>query len=294
MQVEQVADRACAVGLAYCGYIPELLKRSPDVVDYVEIPFEMLIVSEDALGSVGDTPVVLHCASLSLAGNVPIPDDLRTRLEYIVARTRTPWVGEHLAFVRAQVPEGEPSMADAVILDAKTGAYNVGYTVSPQYSPVVLDRLQSALAEAEERLMVPVLLENGPLYVHLPGSTMEQAAFIRKLCDQRSETRLLLDLSHLEITAQNSGRDVFDLFAEFPVERVVEVHLSGHSDQVGMYWDDHAQRAPEKLFHLLEALLERVTPRAITLEYNWDSNFPLAGVYEDLDRVRKIVGDARP
>ncbi len=292
MQASSIADRDTAVGLAYCDYIPGLLSAEPDVVDYIEIPFEMLLQSEMALDNVGNTPVVLHCASLSLAGNVPISNKLRDRLGEIIAQTNTPWVGEHLAFVRAQEAEHEPSMADAVIVDPNTGSYNVGYTVSPQYSTAILNRVLDAVSEAEDHFGLPVLLENGPLYVNLPGSTMSQAQFISELCDRRPETQLLMDLSHLEITAHNSGKKAIDLLAEMPVEAVIEVHLSGYSVQSGMHWDDHAQRAPEELFDLLEMLMQRVRPRAITLEYNWDSSFPLDGVREDIDRVKGIVGDA--
>ena len=290
MKALRIADRDTAVGLAYCGYVPGLLASDPDLIDYVEVPFEMLLQTEAALDNVGDTPVVLHCASLSMAGNVPISENLRSSLTSIISRTSTPWVGEHLAFVRAQEPINEPSMADAVIVDPDTGAYNVGYTVSPQYSPAILNRVLDAISEAEDRFGLPVLLENGPLYVSLPGSTMSQAQFICELCDRRPETRLLMDLSHLEITAQNSGEDVFELMAKFPVENVVEVHLSGHSIQSGMHWDDHARRAPEVLFQLLGGLMKRVSPRAVTLEYNWDTGFPLNGVREDVARVKRIIG----
>lgn len=289
MQSLHIADRETAVGLAYCDYIPELLTSDSDLIDYVEIPFEMLLKNESALESVGDTPVVLHCASLSIAGNIPIADNLRSRLGDIIAQTKTPWLGEHLAFVRAQEPTNEPSMADAVIVDPCTGAYNVGYTVSPQYSTAILDRVLDTISKAEDHFGLPVLLENGPLYVSLPGSTMSQVQFISELCNRRPETQLLLDLSHLEITAQNSGKNVFSLLADFPIKAVVEVHLSGHSIQSNMHWDDHAQRAPKILFDLLEVLMKQVSPYAVTLEYNWDSGFPLTGVREDVARVRGIV-----
>ena len=294
MLPRHIADRETAVGAAYCGYIPDLLSIDPGILDYVEVPFEMLLRTKDPLDSVGDTPVVLPCASLSLAGNVPISDTLRERLRDAIARTETPWVGEHLAFVRTQESKDEPSMADAVSLDTSTGRYNVGYTVSPQYSPIILDRVLEAVTAAEDDFGLPVLLENGPLYVDLPGSTMSQAQFISKLCECRPETKILMDLSHLEITAHNTGKTAHDLLAEMPVESVVEVHLSGHSVQSGMHWDDHARRVPEVLFELLDSLMQRVRPRAITLEYNWDSNFPLDVVREDIDRVKRIVDGSRP
>lgn len=290
MIIGSIAGHPTAVGLSYCGYIPDLIEKNPSIVDFIEIPFEMLLHNHRALEAVGGKPVILHCASLSMAGNVPISDELQDKLTSLVEATKTPWIGEHLAYVRAQAPENEPSMAEAVIVDPQTGAYNVGYTVSPQYSPAMLDRIVAAVSAAEDKFGLPVLLENGPLYFSMPGSTMTQSEFISELCNRRPETKLLLDLSHLEITAQNSGKDVFDLLGQLPLSSVVEVHLSGHSEQEGTFWDDHAQRAPKILFELLAELMKLARPKAITLEYNWDSNFPMDGLKEDVIRTKEIVG----
>ena len=292
MTVRSIADRPTAVGLSYCNYIPSLLAKDPSIVDFIEIPFEMLIQDRRALDSIGDTQTILHCASLSMAGNVALSEELQNKLSCVVAATNTPWIGEHLAYVRAHAPENEPSMADAVLVDPETGAYNVGYTVSPQYSHAIMDRVVNAVGAAEDKFGLPVLLENGPVYFSMPGSTMTQAQFISELCDRRPETKLLLDLSHLEITARNTGADVSDLLEQMPLSSVVEVHLSGHSEQEGTFWDDHAQRAPEIMFELLAEVMKRTQPKAITLEYNWDSNFPMDGLKEDVIRTKKIVGHA--
>ena len=215
-----------------------------------------------------------------------------SRLEHWIRATNTNWVGEHLAFVRATEPSFEPAMADALLLNERTGVYDVGYTVSPQYSDDVLERVVTTLDRAQQRLGLPVLLENGPLYVPMPGSTMTQIEFVNALCDRLPSARLLLDLSHLEITAKNTNARSFDLLARLPVERVVEVHLSGNSAQSGLHWDDHSVRAPRIVFELLAELLTRASPRAVTLEYNWDVQFPLDGLREDLGKVREIIAGA--
>ena len=53
-------------------------------------------------------------------------------------------------------------------------------------------------------------------------------------------------------------------------------------------WDDHASRAPEIVYRLLEQVLHRASPRAVTLEYNWSSRFPQVWLGEELERVRGI------
>src|ERR1700759_4644542 len=89
------------VGVAYSEYVPALTARAPGLIDYIEIPFEQLIQTPQ-VAKIGDlVPIVLHCASLSLAGNLPISDPLFNKLKDWVRITQTPWVGEHLAYVRA-------------------------------------------------------------------------------------------------------------------------------------------------------------------------------------------------
>ena len=280
------------VGVAYCNYVPKLVEKEPGLIDYVEIPFEMLIRNARPSELSKYVPIVLHCASLSIAGNAPPTGELWSKLDHWISETDTPWLGEHLAFVRSTESPDEPAMHDALIVNEETGAYDVGYTVSPQYSPEVLDRVVRTLELAEKRFGLPVLLENGPIYVSLPGSTMSQIEFINALCERLPSTKLLLDLSHLDITSRNLNIDPFELLEQFPVEKVVEVHLSGHSEQSGMFWDDHSARASQLLFDLLSELMVRSQPRAITLEYNWDSEFPLDGLREDLAKVREITAYA--
>jgi uncharacterized protein (UPF0276 family) len=134
-----------------------------------------------------------------------------------------------------------------------------------------------------------MLLENGPIYFNMPGSVMSQVEFLCCLCDRLDTGGLLLDLSHLAITCSNLGLDPMSTLNALPLERVVEVHLSGAREDQGIVWDDHASAAPDVLFELLTRLLAVGRPRAVTLEYNWDANFPQARLEKDLERVRGVV-----
>ena len=267
-----------AVGLAYSAGTRGLLEVEPDLVDYVEVPFEMLLQDPGAIGGLVQ-PVILHCASLSVAGNLPPDPATVEALRGWIARTGTPWLGEHLAFVTmAEEPGAETH-----------GPYDVAYTVSPQYSAEMLARVSGALDRWEERLACPLLIENGPVYFEIAGSTMSQAEFIAALCRRRPETRLLLDLAHLACTAANTGADPETLLESLPLEHVVEIHLSGASAEAGLMWDDHSAPIAPLLFALLDRLLRRARPRAATIEYNWDPDFPREIIRADLARLREAI-----
>jgi uncharacterized protein (UPF0276 family) len=276
-----------AVGIAHADYAYDLVRSNPGLIDYVEIPFEQLLRNPSAIDIRSLVPVVLHCASLSMAGDVPPDDALVDALKRWVSETGTPWLGEHLAYVRAD-GQLRDSAAHEAFIDL-SAPYNVGYTVNPQYSKPILERVAASAEDWSQRLGVPVLLENGPTYFNMPGSTMSQLEFIQTLCTRAHGVRLLLDLSHLAITCANLYLDPMQVLRQLPLERVIEVHVSGFHVEGGMCWDDHSARAPLQVFDLLMALRSRVQPRAVTIEYNWDASFPLDVVMEDVRHVRKIM-----
>lgn len=300
-------DSRIAVGIAYTDYVPGMVRDAPGLVDYVEIPFELLVHRSSVIEVKASIPVVLHCASLSLAGNSEPNPKLSELIKYWVQQSETPWLGEHIAYVRAdgvfqEIAEHkaltDPTMEPNSDYDLGNpgtigSTYNVGYSVSPQMSLPVLDRIAETSTRWEKKLGVPLLLENGPIYFQMPGSTMSQTEFIQKLCNQLQGARLLLDLTHLAITCSNLRLDPSTALDSLPLDRVVEVHVSGAREEGGLVWDDHGASAPQVVLGMLDRLLEKARPRAVTLEYNWEAKFPLGFLEREVDRVREIVSRRR-
>lgn len=265
------------LGLAYGPGIPDLVASNAGLVDYLEVPFEQLRHAPD-LASIQDAaPLLLHCASLSVAGFVPPSDATVEAIAAEALRTRTPWIGEHLAFISA---DG--------IAEENVAPTSLTYTVCPQLSEETVERVVENLATLRPRFAVPLILENSPQYFAIPGSTMNMVDFIREVAS-RADTGLLLDLSHFLITSMNTGVDALEELERMPLERVVEVHISGLNRQSGIVWDDHATPAPPLLFAMLERVLARVRPRAVTFEYNWSANFPQATLFEHVNRARRML-----
>ena len=270
------------LGLAYGPGIPGFLDSNPAAVDYVELPFEQLRHSPE-LASIQDAvPLILHCASMSVAGFVPPSETTVQAIGRAAARTRSPWIGEHLAFVSAD------GINEAAERDS--APTNLTYTICPQLSEETVERVAANLASLRSCFEVPIILENSPQYFAIPGSTMNMVDFIGEVA-ARCEVGLLLDLSHFLITSLNTGVDAVKELERMPLERVVEIHVSGLSAQSDIVWDDHASPAPPEIFVLLERVLERVRPRALTLEYNW-SAFPQPLLLSHIADTRKALAGA--
>ncbi len=87
---------------------------------------------------------------------------------------------------------------------------------------------------------------------------------------------LLLDLSHARIAAQVLGMAVEDYVNLLPLEKVVQVHVSGVRERDGRLYDAH-QSLQEEDYALLEWALTKVRPAWLTLEY----------FREDRDEIRQ-------
>lgn len=273
------------VGIAYSGYVSRLIETWPSKVDFVEIPFELLCHNPRVLEDLQTHQIILHSASLNIAG--PVRPDVATMqaLQKWINVTRTPWVGEHLAFITA-APDSPRSEGNGC---PPSESYNLGFTASP---PMNSDTVQSVVQVVQgygTQLGVPLLLENSPLYFDIPGSSMCQVDFVREIC-KRSNVRLLLDLTHFYITSQNMGFDPLRALERYPLDRVDEIHISGASYEGDVWWDDHAHTSPDDVFEMLAFAIRHGAPRAITLEYNWSSRFPLDTLMSELERTRKIEG----
>lgn len=280
MKYLNTVNQPTAIGLAHGPGITEYIAAYPELVDYVEIPFEQLRHAPQ-VGSIQEQiPVVLHSASMSVAGFVPPGDATLDAIAIEASRTRTPWIGEHLAFVTA-----DPLASDTET-DSPTA---LTYTVCPQLSEETVERVVENLAALEARFDEPLILENSPQYFAVPGSTMSMVDFIGAVLE-RSKAGLLLDLTHFLITMLNTGKDARTELAKLPLERTVEIHISGLNVQSGIAWDDHATPAPAPVFELLDDVLERVRPKAITFEYNWTPHFPESVLLNQLQSTRQRLG----
>lgn len=272
-------DGETRVGMAYSPWTLAFARAHPALIDYLEIPFEQLCHDPSIRMIQDEFPLLLHCASMSIAGFIPPPRTTVEALSQEAARTLTPWIGEHLAFLSADPIGVPPNHHEPTQLS---------YTVTPQYSEAVLDQVAANLERLAPQLPVPLILENSPQYMVLPGSTMTMVEFIAALV-KVSGVQLLLDLSHFAITANNMGDDVNAALDRFPVEQVVEVHMSGYSRQAGVWWDDHGVAAPEASFHLFDRLLDRVRPSAVTFEYNWGTGLAEADILRHIEHARIML-----
>lgn len=256
-----------ALGCAWfdeLGEQPEIL----DAVDFVE-------TAGWRLGTNPGRPherVILHNLDRdwSMAAVDAIDEDWPVRLREAIQFTRTPWFSMHLGFASERVRFNGHMLPESKPLDRKE----------------LMARLVEVTNEARLHCPLQVLIEN---LDYCPEGAYEHLCepdFIAEVLEMTG-AGLLFDLAHWRVSASWLGFDPVEALDRLPMQRIVEVHLSSPRplDDGSGRLDDRHDVLEQADFDLLDTVLQRSRPRAITLEYTSD-----AGLLADqLAEVRAFV-----
>lgn len=215
------------------------------------------------------SPLLLHNLDIdfSLAVSGILDTAWVDRCRRALERTQSPWFSLHLGFSAERVRFDGHMLPTSSVLDRTT----------------CFERMVAAVGFAVEHLDVPVLIEN---LDYCPEGAYEhvcEPTFIREVVDATG-CWLLLDLAHLQVSADWLGYAAEEYASLLPLERVVEVHLSSPR-MVGPHLDDGHDHLVERDFRLLSWVLERCTPRAVVLEYTRDHH----SLRNQLNEIRSIL-----
>jgi uncharacterized protein len=218
-----------------------------------------------------DYPVFVHGVGLSIGGLGHLDQDHLHRLRDVVARYEPQIVSEHLAW----------STHDNTY-------YNDLLPVS--YDRATLDRVVDHVGQVQDTLGRRILLENPSTYVKFDSSTMSETDFIREIAT-RSGCGLLLDVNNVYISARNHNYSPERYLADFPLEKVSEIHLAGHAteaDETGapLLIDTHDRHVATDVWQLFENVIARrgLVPTLV----EWDNDVP---AWEILKREAQLADE---
>jgi len=204
-----------------------------------------------------DYSLSIHGVGLSIGGAQPIDRDHLARLKALIDRYQPALFSEHLAW----------STHDSVFLND---------LLPLPYNRATLQCVCSHIDQVQEALDVRMLLENPSTYVQLESSSMTETEFLREV-SARTGCGLLLDVNNVYVSATNHGFDAMSYIAQFPAERVGEIHLAGHAvdcDGAGrpLLIDAHGAEVAETVWSLFRQAIGRTGPVPTLIE--WDNDVP--------------------
>jgi len=130
----------------------------------------------------------------------------------------------------------------------------------------------------------PFLIENASFYLDDPDATLNEADFLTAILE-RSDCGLLLDVNNVFVNATNHRRDPLDFLSSIPLERVVQIHVAGHTRYPEGIVDTHGDAVCADVWALLDWTLQRCRPCGVMLERDIHIP-PFAELRPELETIR--------
>lgn len=212
-------------------------------------------------------PIVMHGVSMSLASTDPLDFDYLRALKRLADRFQPEWISDHLCW---------------------TGVHGVNlHDLLPvPYTFEALNHVVDRIKRVQDFLGQRIAIENASTYVTFLESEMDEWTFVREMAE-RADCWLVLDVNNVFVSGFNHGFDAESFIEAIPVERVVQLHLAGHSDAETHKIDTHDQPICDEVWALYEHVCRRFGNVSTMIER--DDNFPpFDELVAELNRARSI------
>lgn len=270
MTKHEKLDLGVGVGLRVPHYRAILAERP--AVDFFEVISENFMVE-------GGKPiyhlervlehyrVVQHGVSLGIAGPDALDFAYLERLKQLVRRTKTPWVSDHFCWSGA-------------------GGAHLHDLLPIPYTREAVSRVVERARAIQDFLEVPFALENTSSYLTYRSSTLTEWEFISEIAE-RADIGLLFDVNNVYVSAYNHGFDAETFIRSVPHERIVQIHLAGHTNLGKYIIDTHRGSVIEPVLDLYRRTIELTGPVSTLIE--WDDEIPeLAVLLAEAERARQV------
>lgn len=217
-------------------------------------------------------PIVMHGVSLSIGSTDGLDFEYLRELKRLAARCRAVWLGDHVCWTGV------------------AGRNNHDLLPLP-YDESTLAHLVERVRIVQDFLERPLVLENPSTYVTFARSSLGEAEFLARLAAE-ADCALLLDVNNVYVSCRNHGWDAHAYLAAIPYERVVQIHLAGHTDKGTHCIDTHTGHTIEPVWQLYAEVVRRAGSVATMVE--WDQDIPaFEVVHAEVLRAREFRAATR-
>jgi uncharacterized protein (UPF0276 family) len=197
-------------------------------------------------------PVVLHGVSLSVGSTDPVNFDYLGKLKGLAKRIKAHWISDHLCWTGV------------------TGL-NTHDLLPMPYTDQALRHTIERVKIIQDFLERPIALENASTYLEFAASTWAESEFLATIAEE-ADCGILLDVNNVYVSSFNHGFDPNLYIDRIPPDRVVQMHLAGHTNKGTHILDTHSDYVIETVWKLYRYAHRRLGGVATLLE--WDANIP--------------------
>lgn len=216
-------------------------------------------------------PLAMHGVSLSIGSSDPLDWDYLRELKALRQRSGARWISDHLCWTGVM-------------------GRNTHDLLPMPFTEEALLHTARRVREVQDFLETPLVLENPSSYVEFAGTPLREWEFLSGVVEL-ADAGILLDVNNVYVSAKNHGFDAERYLAGLPMERVVQIHVAGHTDFGTHAIDTHVGPVPEPVWQLLARARQLGADAPVLIE--WDADIPpLAVVLADAERARAFLGEA--
>ena len=254
MKTSTLPNLGIGIGLRIPHY-PDIFDSWP-AIDWFEIISENFMVDgglplENLDRILERYPVVQHGVSLAIGSPDPLDYDYLKKLKALSRRTKTPWISDHLCWGRLP------------------GRHYHDLLPLP-YTQEVIDYVAERARIVQDYLEVPFALENLSSYVGYNSDQMTEWEFYSAVVE-KADIHMMLDVNNIYVSSRNHGFDPMEYVRNIPMERVLQIHLAGHSDHGDYVLDTHNNHVRDEVWELYAEVYPMTGGVSTLLE--WDSDF---------------------
>lgn len=234
----------------------ETIFRDNPAVDWFEIISENFMIDaglpiENLEKILERYPVVQHGVSLAIGSPDPINFDYLKKLKALARKTKTPWISDHLCWGRLP------------------GAHYHDLLPLP-YTKEVINYVAERAKIVQDFLELPFALENLSSYVAYKSDEMTEWEFYTAVVE-KANIYMMLDVNNIYVSSRNHGFDPSLYYNNIPLDRVLQIHLAGHTDHGDYVLDTHDNYVRDEVWDLYGKIYPLTGGVSTLLE--WDDNF---------------------
>ncbi|HKO95142.1 MAG TPA: DUF692 domain-containing protein [Polyangiaceae bacterium] len=213
-------------------------------------------------------PVALHGVGLSIGSSDELDLRYLAELRSLRDRVGAHWVSDHICWTGVNGRHGHD-------------LYPVPFTEE------ALRHIARRVRQVQDYLEASLVLENPSTYLQFQGATLSEAQFIAALLEE-ADCGLLLDVNNVYVNAHNHGFDALGYLEQLPLERVVQLHIAGHSQAQGYLADTHSAPVADGVWELLGEAWRLGARAPLLLE--WDAEIPeFAELERELGKAQRYL-----
>lgn len=249
-----IPNLGIGIGLRIPHY-EEIFSKKP-AIDWFEIISENFMIDDGLplknLARILESyPVVQHGVSLAIGSPDPLDFDYLKKLKKLAQKTKTPWISDHLSW-------------------GKLPGANFHDLLPLPYTQEVIDYVAERAKIVQDFLEIPFALENLSSYVTFTDDVMPEWEFYTKVVE-KADIFMMLDVNNIFVSSQNHGFDPKVYYENIPLDRVLQIHLAGHSRRDGYILDTHDNHVCDEVWAIYADVYPKTGGVSTLLE--WDDNF---------------------